>query len=105
MKKKVYLVGAGPGDAGLFTLKGKQLLEEADCIIYDRLIPMEILNFAKKDAELIYLGKENTEGGLLQEKINHCLIEKALEGKMVVRLKGGDSFVFGRGGEEILALV
>lgn len=102
---KVYIVGAGPGDFDLLTLKAKKIIEEADCIIYDRLINSEIINLAKEDANLIYLGKENTEGGLIQEKINKTLIEKAKENKIVVRLKGGDPFVFGRGGEEIEELV
>lgn len=100
-KGKVYVVGAGCGDFELLTLKGKRCIEEADCIIYDRLINKRILNFAKKGTEFIYFGKENTEGGVIQEEINNKIVEKALERKVVVRLKGGDSFVFGRGGEEI----
>ena len=103
-KGKVYIMGAGPGDAELLTLKGKRAIEEADCIVYDRLINTRILNYAKKDAEMIYLGKGNTEGGLIQEEINETLVKKALEGKIVARVKGGDPFVFGRGGEEIQAL-
>ena len=104
---KIYFVGAGAGDFELLTLKGKRYIENADCIIYDRLINDKILSFAKSSAELIYLGKENTEGGLLQEKINQTLVEKAISGKYknIVRLKGGDSFVFGRGGEEIEAIL
>lgn len=105
MKKgKAYIIGAGPGDFELLTLKAKRILETADCIIYDRLISPHILAFAKEEAEKIYLGKENTEGGLIQEEINQTLVQKCLEGKMVARLKGGDPFVFGRGGEEIIAL-
>lgn len=106
-KGKVYFVGAGAGDFELLTLKGKRYIENADCIIYDRLINDKILSFAKPSAELIYLGKENTEGGLLQERINQTLVEKAISGKYknIVRLKGGDSFVFGRGGEEIEAIL
>ena len=100
-KGKVYIVGAGCGDFGLLTLKGKRCISEADCIIYDRLVNKRILGFAGKGTEFIYLGKENTEGGLIQEEINNKILEKALEGKTVVRLKGGDPFVFGRGGEEI----
>lgn len=100
-KGKVYIVGAGCGDFELLTLKGKRCIEEADCIIYDRLINKRILNFAKNGTEFIYLGKENTEGGLIQENINNKIVEKAMEGKIVVRLKGGDPFVFGRGGEEV----
>lgn len=104
---KIYFVGAGAGDFELLTLKGKRHIENADCIIYDRLINDKILSFAKPNAELIYLGKENTEGGLLQERINQTLVEKAISGKYknIVRLKGGDSFVFGRGGEEIEAIL
>lgn len=102
---KVYLVGAGCGDYELLTLKGKRCIEEADCIIYDRLINKRILGFAKKGTELIYLGKENTEGGLKQSEINDTIVRKALEGKNVVRLKGGDPFVFGRGGEEIEEII
>lgn len=103
-KGKVYIMGAGPGDAELLTLKGKRAIEEADCIVYDRLINPRILNYAKKNAEMIYLGKGNTEGGVIQDEINRTLVEKALEGKIVARVKGGDPFVFGRGGEEIQAL-
>lgn len=104
---KIYFVGAGAGDFELLTLKGKRYIENADCIIYDRLINDKILSFAKSNAELIYLGKENTEGGLLQERINQTLVKKAISGKYknIVRLKGGDSFVFGRGGEEIEAIL
>ena len=100
-KGKVYIVGAGCGDFELLTLKGKRCISEADCIIYDRLVNKRILGFSGKGTEFIYLGKENTEGGLIQEEINNKILEKALEGKTVVRLKGGDPFVFGRGGEEI----
>jgi len=103
-KGKVYIMGAGPGDLELLTLKGKRVVEEADCIVYDRLINPRILNFAKKDAEMIYLGKENTEGGVIQDEINRTIVQKALEGKIVARVKGGDPFVFGRGGEEIQSL-
>ncbi len=104
-KGKVYIVGAGCGDFELLTLKGKRCIEEAECIIYDRLVNKRILNFAKKGTEFIYLGKENTEGGLIQSEINNKIVEKALEGKIVVRLKGGDPFVFGRGGEEVEKIV
>ena len=105
MKKgKAYIIGAGPGDFELLTLKAKRIIENADCIVYDRLISEDILKLAKKDAELIYLGKGNTEGGLIQDEINQTLINKCLEGKNVARVKGGDPFVFGRGGEEIEAL-
>lgn len=97
-------MGAGPGDLELLTLKGKRAIEEADCIVYDRLINPRILDFAKKDAEMIYLGKGNTEGGVIQDEINRTIVTKALEGKTVARVKGGDPFVFGRGGEEIQSL-
>lgn len=103
-KGKVYIMGAGPGDLELLTLKGKRAIEEADCVVYDRLINPRILDFAKKDAEMIYLGKGNTEGGVIQEEINRTIVTKALEGKTVARVKGGDPFVFGRGGEEIQSL-
>ena len=103
-KGKVYIMGAGPGDLELLTLKGKRAIEEADCIVYDRLINPRILDFAKKDAEMIYLGKGNTEGGVIQDEINRTIVTKALEGKTVARVKGGDPFVFGRGGEEIQSL-
>ena len=103
-KGKVYIMGAGPGDLELLTLKGKRAIEEADCVVYDRLINPRILDFAKKDAEMIYLGKGNTEGGVIQDEINRTIVTKALEGKTVARVKGGDPFVFGRGGEEIQSL-
>ena len=101
----VYIVGAGPGDIELLTIKAKRCVEEADVIVYDRLVNKRILSLAKEEAELLYLGKGNTEGGVIQDEINRTLVEKALEGKTVTRLKGGDPFVFGRGGEEILELV
>lgn len=104
-KSKVYIAGAGCGDEGLITLKLKNVIEKADCIIYDRLVNKNILQYAKPDAELIYMGKENTAGGKLQTEINERLVEKAKKGFLVLRLKGGDPFVFGRGGEEIEALV
>ncbi len=105
MKKgKAYIIGAGPGDFELLTIKAKRIIENADCIIYDRLISEDILRLPKKDAELIYLGKGNTEGGLIQDEINQTLVKKCLEGKSVARVKGGDPFVFGRGGEEVEAL-
>lgn len=98
---KVYIIGAGCGNIDLLTLKGKRCIEEADCVIYDRLIDSKVLKLAKANAEMIYLGKGNTEGGVIQDEINKTLAKKALEGKVVARVKGGDSFVFGRGGEEI----
>ena len=98
----VYLVGAGPGDPGLFTLKGKKIMETADVIIYDRLVSKRILAFANENAEFIYVGKASSRHTLSQDEINELLVKKAGEGKRVVRLKGGDPFVFGRGGEEAL---
>jgi uroporphyrin-III C-methyltransferase len=102
---KVYLVGAGPGDPGLMTIKGLDCLRRAEVVIYDRLVDENILNEARPEAEKIYVGKASSHHTLEQEMINHLLIEKAYEGKVVVRLKGGDPFVLGRGGEEAEALV
>ena len=102
---KVYIAGAGCGNEGLITVKLKSVMEKAECIIYDRLVNESILQYVKPDAELIYMGKENVEGGELQKKINEIIVEKSREGLTVLRLKGGDPFVFGRGGEEIEALI
>lgn len=96
----VYLVGGGPGDPGLFTLKGLDLLRRADCIIYDRLVNPSLLKEANTDCELIYVGKQNKHHTMKQEDINALLVKKAQEYSCVVRLKGGDVYVFGRGGEE-----
>ena len=104
MSGKVYLVGAGPGDTGLLTLKGKAALERADAVIYDFLANEDLLRFAPSDCERICVGKRPGEKTLLQEEINELLVSKATEGKVVVRLKGGDPFIFGRGGEEAQAL-
>jgi len=104
-KGKVYLVGAGPGDPGLITLKGLKVLEKADTVIYDYLANPELLSHCREDAELIYVGKKGGSHTLSQEEINKLLAKKALEGKLVVRLKGGDPFLFGRGGEEIEELI
>ncbi len=101
---KVYLVGAGPGDPGLMTVKGLDRLRHADVVIYDRLVDESILNEIRADAEKIYVGKASSHHTLEQEVINQLLIQKAREGKVVVRLKGGDPFVLGRGGEEAEAL-
>jgi uroporphyrinogen III methyltransferase/synthase len=104
MSGKVYLVGAGPGDFELMTLKGASALKKAEVLIYDRLASLEFLKMVPKNCELIYVGKKSAEHTLQQEDINDLLIEKAQEGKCVVRLKGGDPYVFGRGGEEGEAL-
>jgi uroporphyrinogen III methyltransferase / synthase len=101
----VYLVGAGPGDPGLVTKRALDLIERADVIVHDRLIPPQLLKRAREDAELVYAGKEPGSKALEQSEINALLVERAGEGKDVVRLKGGDPFVFGRGGEEAEALV
>ncbi len=99
-KGKVYLVGAGPGDSGLFTLRGKEVLKRAQVVIYDSLVNPDILRFCNSEAELIFAGKAAGKTHISQRVINELLISKALEGKTVARLKGGDPFVFGRGGEE-----
>ena len=105
MKKgKVYLVGAGPGDPGLITAKGLKLLRRADVIVYDQLAAPDLLKEARPDANLVYVGKKAGEHTLPQESINQLLVAKAKSGHLVVRLKGGDPFVFGRGGEEAEAL-
>jgi uroporphyrinogen III methyltransferase/synthase len=101
----VYLVGAGPGDLSLVTLRAKECIENADVIIYDHLANPETLAWAREDAEIVYAGKEPGEPQLSQQEINRLLIEKARDGKQVVRLKGGDPFVFGRGAEEAEAIV
>jgi len=97
---RVYLVGAGPGDPGLLTLKARDLIAEADCVIYDYLVNPEILKHARAESELIYVGKRGFESSWTQGEINKLLLSKAAEHSRVVRLKGGDPFVFGRGGEE-----
>jgi uroporphyrinogen III methyltransferase/synthase len=102
---KVYLVGAGPGDLGLVTLRAKECIEGANVIIYDHLANPEMLGWARDDAEIIYAGKKASEHSLSQQEINALLVEKAGGGKQVVRLKGGDPFVFGRGAEEAKAVV
>lgn len=97
---KVYLVGAGPGDEELLTIKAVNCIKKSDVILYDRLVNKEILKYAKKDADLIYCGKLPDYHTMKQETINHFLVKYAKSGKTVTRLKGGDPFVFGRGGEE-----
>ena len=108
MNKKsghVYLVGAGPGDPGLITIKGKACIEKADVLVYDYLASSYLLAFAREGAESIYVGKKGGDHTLKQHQINDLLVEKAGQGLTVTRLKGGDPFIFGRGGEEVEALV
>lgn len=100
----VYLVGAGPGDPGMITVKGRKAIQEADCIIYDRLVSPELLQEAKPGCEMIYAGKKNHNHTMEQEEINLLLVQKSMEYGKTVRLKGGDVYVFGRGGEEGLCL-
>ncbi|WP_141550925.1 uroporphyrinogen-III C-methyltransferase [Bacillus sp. AFS041924] len=102
---EVYLVGAGPGDVDLITVKGLKCIQNADVIIYDRLVNKELLDYAKETVELIYAGKLPNYHALKQETINAFLVKYAKKGKNVVRLKGGDPFIFGRGGEEAAYLV
>jgi uroporphyrin-III C-methyltransferase len=99
-KGEVFLVGAGPGDPDLITVKGRAIIEKADVIVHDFLVPKELLSVAKKGAEIIDVSKRGSEHLMEQAAINEILLEKAREGKIVVRLKGGDPFLFGRGGEE-----
>jgi uroporphyrinogen III methyltransferase/synthase len=100
----VYLVGAGPGDPGLMTVRSRELIAAADVIIYDRLIPSTALAEARDDVELIYAGKEGGGPSMPQSEITALLLDRGGDGRLVVRLKGGDPFVFGRGGEEAEAL-
>ena len=99
-KGYVYLVGAGPGDIGLITVKGLECIQRADVIVYDRLANPRLLSYARTDAKYIYVGKTPDHHTLKQEEINEVLVEEALKGQVVTRLKGGDPYVFGRGGEE-----
>jgi len=100
LKGKAYIVGAGPGDPDLITVKALKILKEADVVIYDRLIPLKVLDYCKNDCELIYAGKSPGKHEMEQEEINEIIVKKTMEGKKVVRLKGGDPYIFGRGEEE-----
>lgn len=100
----VYLIGAGPGDPELMTLRGQRLLQRADVVLYDRLIPSRLLDLCRREAELIYVGKQAQSHVVSQQAIGELLVEHASRGRIVARLKGGDPFVFGRGGEELEAL-
>lgn len=102
---KVYLIGAGPGDPGLLTLKGQSCIARSDVVIYDYLAAPELLAHAGADAELIYVGKKGGDHTLPQAGINDLIVEKARQGRIVARLKGGDPFIFGRGGEEVERLI
>ncbi len=101
---EAYIVGAGPGSADLITLRGRQLLGQADVVLYDRLVGVEVLDFARRDAELISVGKQPGQPSIAQEQINRLLLQLVKRGKRVCRLKGGDPMIFGRAGEELEAL-
>ncbi|WP_239090107.1 uroporphyrinogen-III C-methyltransferase [Marinomonas ostreistagni] len=105
MTGKVFLVGAGPGDPDLLTIKAHRLLQQADVVLYDRLVGADIIAMIPEATEKLYVGKAKSLHSLPQDQINSLLARKAKEGKVVVRLKGGDPFIFGRGGEELEELV
>ena len=104
-KARVYIIGAGPGSAQLISVRGLRILQQADCVLYDRLIGKELLSFASQNAELVYVGKEHTKHSIDQKDINRLLVEKARIHKTIARLKGGDAMIFGRTTEELESLI
>ena len=98
IKGKVYIIGGGPGDGGLLTIRGKECLERADVVVYDYLVSDDILAYAKPDARFIYVGKKGGDHTVSQDRLNQILVNEALKEHVVARLKGGDPFIFGRGG-------